>query len=256
MTGFKVVIPARYGSSRLPGKPLLLLGGKAMILHVAERAREAGAEQVVVATDDRRIADLVSEAGFNARMTATDHASGTDRIEEVSAEEGWEDDDIVVNLQGDEPLMPTSLVRRVAADLDEHPKASIATLATPFGDRVSLFDPHAVKVVLDHEGFAMLFSRAPIPWHRDEFLHDAAELPDAVPFLRHIGLYAYRAGFLKRFVDWQPTALERAESLEQLRALWHGERIHVSVVAEPPGHGVDTPDDLRRVEQLLRDQGA
>lgn len=256
MTAFKVVIPARYGSSRLPGKPLLSLGGKAMILHVAERAEEAGAERVVVATDDRRIANLVSEAGFNACMTGADHASGTDRIAEVSAEEGWSDNDIVVNLQGDEPLMPASLLKQVAADLDEHPEASIATLATPFGDRVSLFDPHAVKVVLNHEGFAMLFSRAPIPWHRDEFLNDTTALPDTVPYLRHIGLYAYRAGFLKRFVGWQSTELERAESLEQLRALWHGELIHVSVVDEPPGHGVDTPDDVRRVEALLGVQGA
>lgn len=254
MSGFNVVIPARHASSRLPGKPLIRLAGKAMILHVVERALEAGADEVVVGTDDRRIADAVQAGGYEVAMTAPNHASGTDRIAEVAAAKGWDSQAVVVNLQGDEPLIPAALVRQVAQDLASHSEASIATVATPFDDRDSLFDPHAVKVVLDQAGYALYFSRAPVPWHRDEFLHDTSELPSGVPFLRHVGLYAYRAGFLRRFVEWEPSVLELAESLEQLRALTRGERIHVSVVSDPPGHGVDTPDDVRRVEQILMGQ--
>lgn len=254
MTAFKVVVPARFASSRLPGKPLVALAGKAMVLHVAERAAEAGAEEVVVATDDPRIADTVTQAGFTACITAPNHPSGTDRIAEVVRKYGWADNTAVVNLQGDEPLMPPDLIRQVAADLVSHERAVVATLATPISDRDVLFDPHAVKVVRDAAGYACYFSRAPIPWHRDEFLRDTTRLPTGVAFLRHIGLYAYRADFVQRFVEWPPAPLEIAESLEQLRALWHGEPIHVSVVAEPPGHGVDTPDDVRRVEQILLGQ--
>jgi 3-deoxy-manno-octulosonate cytidylyltransferase (CMP-KDO synthetase) len=254
VTAFKVVIPARFASSRLPGKPLVPLAGRPMVLHVAERAAEAGAEEVIVATDDPRIAETVTRAGFAVGMTASHHPSGTDRIAEVVRRHGWPDDSVVVNLQGDEPLMPPSLIRQVAADLASHSRAVIATLATPILDRDILFDPHAVKVVRDAAGYACYFSRAPIPWHRDEFLRDTTRLPAGVDFLRHIGLYAYRAGFVQRFVDWPPAPLEAAESLEQLRALWHGEPIHVSIVAEPPGHGVDTPDDVRRVEQILLGQ--
>ena len=251
MTGFKVVIPARYASSRLPGKPLVALAGKPMILHVAERAADSGADEVVVATDDPRVADTVAGAGFDVALTGKDHRSGTDRIAEVAAQLKWAEETVVVNLQGDEPLVPPSLVRHVAADLEVHERAAVATLATPITDRDTLFDPHAVKVVLDAAGYALYFSRAPIPWHRDEFLRDTTRLPAGVDFIRHIGLYAYRAGFLARFVQWSPVQLELAESLEQLRALWFGEPIHVSVVAEAPGHGVDTPDDVRRVEQIL-----
>ena len=254
MTDFKVVIPARYASTRLPGKPLVELAGRAMILHVIDRAKEAGAGEVIVATDDGRVADAVARAGCPVEMTAAYHQSGTDRIAEVVSNQGWPADTLVVNLQGDEPLIPPSLVSQVAEDLATHEAAAIATLATPIDDRDLLFDPHVVKVVLDGAGYARYFSRAPIPWHRDEFLRDTTHLPAGVAFLRHIGLYAYRAGFLQRFVQWSPEPLELAESLEQLRALWHGEAIHVSVVREPPGHGVDTPDDVRRVEQILMGQ--
>lgn len=250
-SGFKVVIPARYGSTRLPGKPLLPLVGKPMIQHVVERARASGAEEVVVATDDRRIQDACAAFGAEALITRAEHRSGSDRIAEVIERRGWPDAAIVVNLQGDEPTMPAALIDQVASDLARRPEVGMATLAHPIADAETLFDPHAVKVVTDAAGFALYFSRAPVPWHRDEFLGKRATLPGSVPFLRHIGLYAYRAGFLRRYVGWAPSPLELAESLEQLRVLWHGERIHVGVAKEVPGPGVDTTQDLARVAALL-----
>ncbi|MGE5154687.1 MAG: 3-deoxy-manno-octulosonate cytidylyltransferase [Bdellovibrio bacteriovorus] len=246
-----MVIPARYGSTRLPGKPLLPLAGKPMIQHVVERARASGAEEVVVATDDRRIQDACAAFGTEALVTRADHVSGSDRIAEVIERRGWSQETIVVNLQGDEPMMPATLVDQVASNLAQRPDIGMATLAHRITDTEALFDPHLVKVVTDAAGFALYFSRAPIPWHRDEFLGPRAALPGAVPFLRHIGLYAYRAGFLRRYVAWAPSPLEMAESLEQLRVLWHGERIHVGVAAETPGPGVDTTQDLARVAALL-----
>lgn len=254
MTAFKVVIPARFASTRLPGKPLLPLAGRPMVVHVCECAAAAGAEEVTVATDDQRIVDAVTKAGYEAVLTAAHHASGTDRIAEVASRRGWSDDVLVVNLQGDEPLMPPELVGRVASDLAAHDDAAIATVATPIHEHRQLFDPNVVKVVLDAQGYAGYFSRAPIPWHRDEFLRGATILPAGIPYLRHLGLYAYRVGFLGRFVTWEPSVTEQAESLEQLRALWHGERIHVIVVTEPPGQGVDTQEDVERVERILRTQ--
>ncbi|MCG8426292.1 MAG: 3-deoxy-manno-octulosonate cytidylyltransferase [Chromatiales bacterium] len=248
---FKVVIPARYASTRLPGKPLLPIAGKPMIQHVVERARTSGAGEIVVATDDQRIAEAVTAFDGDVCMTSAEHRSGTDRIAEVVAARGWSDDEIIVNLQGDEPTMPAALVRQVAEDMDKHPDAVVTTLSTAITDRDTLFDPHVVKVVTDHLGYALYFSRAPIPWHRDEFLHPDRPLPEVGHFQRHIGLYAYRAGFLPRYVEWPPAPLEIAESLEQLRVLWHGQRIHVSEAVEAPGHGVDTGDDLKRVEQQL-----
>ena len=245
---FKVVIPARYGSTRLPGKPLRDIGGKPMIQHVHERAVASGAAQIVIATDDTRIADAGRGFGAEVCMTSDRHRSGTDRIEEVVRQYGWGDDTVVVNLQGDEPGMPPSLLSQVAADMLAHPGAAVTTLATPITDRKTLFDPHVVKVIADREGYAAYFSRAPIPWHRDEFLQNTDHLPDDIPYLRHIGLYAYRASLLHRYVAWPPSPLERAESLEQLRVLWHGERIHVSSAGEIPGHGVDTEADLRKLE--------
>lgn len=256
MIAFKVVIPARYGSTRLPGKPLRLLAGKSMVLHVCDRAMASGAEEICVATDDERIHSEVSAAGYPVMLTAPDHASGTDRIAEVARKKGWLEDTLVVNLQGDEPMMPADLIRRVAEDLAAHEDASIATLATPITARSDVFDPNQVKVVLDEAGYAAYFSRAPIPWHRDSFTDDrAAGLPESVTYLRHIGLYAYRVGFLRRFVQWPPALIERTESLEQLRALWHRERIHVSVTQRPPPHGVDTPQDVERMERLLASMG-
>lgn len=249
--GFKVVIPARYGATRLPGKPLIDICGKPMVRHVWERARESGAGEVVVATDDARILAACEAFGAEAVLTRADHRSGTDRIAEVAAARGWADDVTVVNLQGDEPAMPPALIEQVARGLAGHPQAEMATLAYPIDDGESLFDPHVVKVVLDAEGYALYFSRAPIPWHRDEFVGGRRSLPQSTPFLRHIGLYAYRAGLLPRFVSWPPAPLELAESLEQLRVLWHGERIHVGVAVQPPGPGVDTAADLQRVIALL-----
>lgn len=249
--GFKVVIPARYGSTRLPGKPLLALAGKPMIQHVVERARSSGAGEVIVATDDPRIRDACAAFGTEALMTRADHRSGSDRVAEVIERRGWSDGTIVVNLQGDEPAMPASLIDQVASDLARWPEVGMATLAHPIVEAETLFDPHAVKVVTDAKGFALYFSRAPIPWHRDEFLGGRATLPGTLTFLRHIGLYAYRAGFLRRYVAWEPSPLELAESLEQLRVLWHGESIYVGVALEAPGAGVDTPEDLARAVASL-----
>ena len=249
--GFKVVIPARYASTRLPGKPLLEIAGKPLIRHVYERARGSAADEVVVATDDERIAAACRAFGAEVVVTRAEHHSGTDRIAEVIAVRGWPDDTVVVNLQGDEPCMPTALVDQVARDLAGHRQVGMATLAYPIADTETLFDPHVVKVVTDAEGYALYFSRAPIPWHRDEFLGGRKALPKGVRFLRHIGLYAYRAAFLERFVSWVPALLELAESLEQLRVLWHGEGIHVSLAGEEPGPGVDTAADVQRVLGFL-----
>ncbi|KAA6185789.1 3-deoxy-manno-octulosonate cytidylyltransferase [Thiohalocapsa marina] len=248
---YKVVIPARHGASRLPGKPLLDIGGRPLVAHVWERARASRATEVVVATDDARVAAACREFGAEVAMTSNAHRSGSDRVAEVIRARGWGADDIVVNLQGDEPCMPPGLIDRVAADLAALAGVGVATLAYPITDRDQLFDPHVVKVVTDAQGFALFFSRAPIPWHRDEFLRNQSHLPDKVPFLRHIGLYAYRAGFLQQYVDWPPAPLEVAESLEQLRILWHGERIHVSLADEEPGPGVDTPADVAVVLRRL-----
>ena len=248
---FKVVIPARYGSSRLPGKPLVDIGGRPLIAHVWEQARASTAAEVIVATDDERIAEVCGGLGADVAITSRAHQSGSDRIAEVIQQRGWGADSIVVNLQGDEPCMPPALIDQVAADLARQEEARVATLACPITDAALLFDPHVVKVVTDARGFALYFSRAPIPWHRDEFLRGRSRLPDGVPFHRHIGLYAYRAGFLARYVAWQPAPLELAESLEQLRILWHGEPIHVSVAREEPGPGVDTADDVQLVLKRL-----
>ncbi len=248
---FKVVIPARYASTRLPGKPLLDINGKPMIEHVYDRARESSAAEVVIATDDERVMECVAGFGGEACLTAVEHQSGTDRIAEVAEKMGWSDDTIVVNLQGDEPAMPPALIHQVAADMDTHERAGVTTLCTRITDRETLFDPHVVKVVMDREGYALYFSRAPIPWHRDEFLHPERPLPKDTDFFRHIGLYAYRVGFLKQYVDWEPADIEKAESLEQLRVLWHGGAIHVSEAVEIPGHGVDTEEDLIRIRMQM-----
>lgn len=250
-TDFKVVVPARYGSSRLPGKPLLEIAGKPIVQYVYERAKQSAAGEVVVATDDTRIADTCAAFGADVALTRSDHQSGTDRIAEVIETRGWPQDTIVVNLQGDEPCMPSALVDQVARDLAGHGSAGMATLAYPIGDTDTLFDPHVVKVVTEADGYALYFSRAPIPWHRDEFLGGRKPLPKAVKFLRHIGLYAYRADFLERFVSWPPAPLELAESLEQLRVLWHGEGIHVTLAVEEPGPGIDTASDVQRVAGFL-----
>lgn len=247
---FRVVIPARYASSRLPGKPLVDIAGKPMVVRVAERAVQSGAEDVIVATDDARVLEAVERAGYRVLMTSPEHASGTDRIAEVATMLGCADDDILVNVQGDEPLIPPSLIRECALSLTLHESASIATLAHPLHDEMEFRNPNVVKVVTDEQGYALYFSRAPIPWPRDAFAAGQS-LPPDMPMLRHIGLYAYRASFLAAFGSLAPAPLERLEMLEQLRALWHGYRIAVAITPEAPGAGVDTPEDLARVRTIL-----
>jgi len=249
--GFAVIIPARYASTRLPGKPLLPLAGRPMIQHVYERARDSGADHVIIATDDQRIRDVALTFAADVIMTSERHPSGTDRLAEVIEQRGFGDDDIIVNLQGDEPMMPAALIRQVADNLQCHEQASVSTLCEPITTAADLFDPHVVKVVIDVNGMALMFSRAAVPWDRDAFSVTIEELPERSIHYRHIGLYAYRAGFVRRYVKWPPCALEQMESLEQLRVLWNGYDIHVAVATEAPGHGVDTESDLRRVEQLL-----
>lgn len=252
---FKVVIPARYASSRLPGKPLLEILGRPMLLHVIDRARESQAEDIVVATDDERILKLAESAGVAALMTSATHNSGSERLAEVVERLGWAEQSILVNLQGDEPAMPACLIDQVAADMAAFPDAVMTTLASPLLDVDELFNPNVVKLVTDAKGYASYFSRAPIPWRRDAFADGRPSgLPANTPFLRHIGLYAYRAGFLRRYLAWPPSPLEEAESLEQLRVLWHGERIHVSQCQVRPGPGVDIQEDLRAAEQALQQQ--
>lgn len=248
---FKVVIPARYGSTRLPAKPLLDIAGKPMIVHVCERAFEARADEIIIATDDARIVDAVSKLGFQAVMTRANHESGTERIAEVAEKFGWPDETIVVNLQGDEPLLPANYIRQVAHALASQSQAGIATLAANIHDSTEMFNPNAVKVALDKNGYALYFSRASIPWNRAEF-----SIPPASNFqtqgLRHIGLYAYRVDFLKKYCDWESSPLEKIEALEQLRILWHGEKIFVQTVEKTPPAGVDTFEDLQRVRKVLQ----
>jgi 3-deoxy-manno-octulosonate cytidylyltransferase (CMP-KDO synthetase) len=251
---FVVAIPARFAASRLPGKPLRLLGGTPLVLRVAERALQAGAREVWVATDDTRIADaLQGLPTVRVAMTASSHASGTDRLAECATQAGWSDDTLVVNLQGDEPFAPAEGIRTVAEAL-VHSGAEMATLATPVEDAASLFDPNVVKVVRSENLDALYFSRAPIPWHRDAFAQSRDTL-SRPHWLRHIGIYAYRAGFLRRFAALPPGGLEQLESLEQLRALEAGHRISVALTpaAFPPG--IDTPEDLERAEAWLAAQG-
>jgi len=246
---FFVVIPARYASSRLHGKPLADIAGKPMVVRVAERARASGAQAVWVATDHQDVFDAVKLHGHRAMMTRTDHATGTDRIAEVAQQLGFADSDIVVNVQGDEPLIAPELVREVALSLDQHREASIATACHPIADAESLLNPNVVKVVLDHSGHALYFSRAPIPFPRDGLALNQGALPAGLPSYRHIGIYAYRARFLHLYNGLAPAAIERFEALEQLRALWHGHRIAVAVTAYAPEAGVDTADDLERVRR-------
>jgi 3-deoxy-manno-octulosonate cytidylyltransferase (CMP-KDO synthetase) len=251
VTAFKVVIPARFGATRLPGKPLRLLAGKPLVQHVFERAMESGAEEVVVATDDERI--RLAAEGFGARvcMTSSHHRSGTERLSEVAGRLDYPADAIVVNLQGDEPLLPPALIGQVAHDLASRSEASIATLCAPLTQAAQLFDPNVVKLVMDQAGFALYFSRAPIPWDRERFASKPEQAAIASDYYRHIGLYAYRSGFLREYVARPPCRAEQLEALEQLRALWYGYRIHAALALEEPAAGVDTEADLARVEKLL-----
>jgi 3-deoxy-manno-octulosonate cytidylyltransferase (CMP-KDO synthetase) len=248
---FSVLIPARYASSRLPGKPLADLAGKPMVVRVAQRARDSGARRVVVATDDSRIVDAARAHGVEVIMTGSHHATGTDRLAEAARLLALDAEEIVVNVQGDEPLLDASLMRRVAALLSQHPQAGMATACHPIADIAEAFNPNVVKVVLDSRNYALYFSRATIPWARSAFAGEPRAIPDGLPIYRHYGLYAYRVRFLQAFPTLPIAPIETFEALEQLRALWHGERIVVEIAPGAPAPGVDTEADLARVRRLL-----
>ena len=253
MTGFTVVIPARYASSRLPGKALADLEGRPMVVRVAERAAESGATAVYVATDDARIEAAVRAHGIEPILTRVDHATGTDRIAEAAQKLALGDDAIVVNVQGDEPLIEPRLIADVAAALARAKEAAVSTACHPIFRADEIFSPNVVKVVLDAHGYALYFSRAPIPYARDEWSGAArpADAPAGLPCHRHIGIYGYRAGFLGRYSQLAPSPLERHEALEQLRVLWHGYRIAVTISQTGSPPGVDTPEDLEKVRKLI-----
>ena len=250
--GFTVVIPARMASSRLPDKPLADIGGLPMVVRVAQRALQSQASQVVVAADDERIVAACKAHSVQALLTRQDHLSGSDRLAEACQLLGLPDDAVVVNVQGDEPLIPPALINEVARVLRERPDASMSTAAHAIGSLEEFTNPNVVKVVMDARQMALYFSRAPVPWWRDGQSDSGFKtLPNPAP-LRHIGIYGYRAGFLALFPTLTPAPIETTESLEQLRALWHGHRIAVHVTSEAPGPGVDTPEDLARVRSLIR----
>jgi 3-deoxy-manno-octulosonate cytidylyltransferase (CMP-KDO synthetase) len=251
MVDFHVVIPARHASTRLPGKPLLHIAGKPMVVRVAEQASKSGAQQIWIATDHHAIANVVHEHGFKACITRDNHVSGTDRIAEVVERQGWPDECIVVNVQGDEPMMPPALIRAVAQHLHDHPECAIATACHAIDDEAAMKNPNIVKTVLDINGNALYFSRAPIPYPRDAFAAGEG-LPAQLPVLRHIGIYAYRASFLRAYGQLSPALIEQYESLEQLRALYHGYKIGVVIADEAPPGGVDTEQDLQATRDIFK----
>ena len=249
---FTVIIPARFASSRLPGKPLADIAGKPMIQHVFEKAQQSGASRVIIATDNEQVEKAAKAFGAEVCMTSEAHNSGTERLAEVVSKLGIADDEIIVNIQGDEPLIPPVIVSQVAENLAKF-NVNMATLAVKIHEAEELFNPNAVKVVTDKDGYVLYFSRSVIPYDRDQFmqLEDTSKAQLADAYLRHIGIYAYRAGFIKQYVQWAPTQLENLEKLEQLRVLWYGERIHVELAKEVPAVGVDTAEDLEKVRLIL-----
>lgn len=249
-TPFRIIIPARYESSRLPGKPLLDLGGKPMIQHVYERSIASNAVSVAIATDDERIANAAKKFGAEVCMTSAEHVSGTDRITEAVTKLQYNQDDIIVNVQGDEPLIPADAIVQVAQNLAEYKEATVATLCEPITSTKEFLDPNVVKVIMDKDGYAIYFSRAPIAWDRDTFpLTVEQEL--ITKHFRHRGIYSYRVGFLQKFVTWGACELETTEALEQLRVLWHGEKIHVGISKEKIHQDVNTLEDVEIVRGLL-----
>ncbi|MBM3356851.1 MAG: 3-deoxy-manno-octulosonate cytidylyltransferase [Betaproteobacteria bacterium] len=249
---FVVIIPARYASSRFPGKPLADIAGKPMVVRVAEQAQASGAAEVLIATDHAEIAHAAARHGLEAVITRTAHASGTDRVAEVARKRRYPAARIIVNVQGDEPLIAPALIRAVAAGLARHRGAHMATACHPIRDAAEIANPNVVKVALDDDGYALYFSRAPIPYARDAYARGIRAVPAGLPVYRHLGIYAYRAAFLKRFTALPAAAIERFEALEQLRALAHGYRVHVAVTRRAPHPGVDTPADLERVRSRFR----
>ncbi|MDA3806831.1 MAG: 3-deoxy-manno-octulosonate cytidylyltransferase [Thiomicrorhabdus sp.] len=248
---FTVIIPARFESSRLLGKPLKDIHGKPMIQWTWSQAKKSGAERIIIATESLEVKAVCEGFGAEVCLTAEHHQSGTERIAEVIELSGLQDDEIIVNVQGDEPMLPPDLIHQVAQGLEAHPHIPMATLCEPINDVETVFDPHAVKVSRDVNHCAINFSRAPLPWSRDTFLKNSQTLPENWAYKRHIGLYAYRAGFVKQYVAWPACDLEHVEKLEQLRVLWHGEKILVLDALCDAGVGVDTSEDLARVRQLL-----
>lgn len=250
--GFCIIIPARYDSSRLPGKPLRDLAGKPLLQHVYECAIQSNADKVVIATDDQRIKDAAQAFDADVCMTGAQHRSGTERIAEVISSMGIADDTVVVNLQGDEPMMPSACLDQVASLLSDSPDCVMATLCEPINSVEEIFDPNVVKVVRDNNGHALYFSRAPIPWHRDSFARSREQMPDSKDtYFRHIGLYAYTAGYVQEYLTTEISPLEKIESLEQLRVLWHGNRIALGIAVAAPGPGVDTEQDLALVTEMM-----
>lgn len=245
---FRVIIPARYASERLPGKALLEIGGKPMIQHVYERACESGAESVVIATDDDKIYQAAKKFDAQVYMTSAEHRSGTERLSEVVVALGYENDDIVVNVQGDEPLIPPSVIQQVAEDLAAHDNVKMATLCEPIKNTDDLLNSDVVKVIMNQRNYALYFSRAPIPWMRDNFPPKEGKTLGDQEHFRHIGIYGYRVGFIQQYIEWEPCPLEKMESLEQLRVLWNGAKIHVGLAKAHVPAGVDTKEDLARVK--------
>jgi 3-deoxy-manno-octulosonate cytidylyltransferase (CMP-KDO synthetase) len=252
---FSVIIPARYGSSRLPAKPLADIHGKPMIVRVMEQAQKSLASRVIIATDHQQVFDVVKTHGGEVILTSDKHNSGTERLAEVINAYQFSDDEIIVNVQGDEPLIPPMIINQVAENLVQY-KTGMATLAVPINSVDEAFNTGTVKVVTDKEGYALYFSRATIPWERDRFAKstDLLKLPSIGDFyLRHIGIYAYRAGFIRQYINWAPSLLEQIEMLEQLRVLWYGQKIHVAVAKQPPAIGIDTLEDLEKVRALFKE---
>lgn len=249
MTAFRVVIPARYASTRLPGKPLMEIAGKPMLQHVYESALKSGAKSVVIATDDERIAQAAQVFQAEVCMTSAEHVSGTDRIAEAVVKLGYNPDDIIVNVQGDEPLMPAYVIAMTAENLAAHQEAAAATVCEPVASAAELFDPNVVKVVFDNQGYALYFSRAPIAWELKNFPPVAEQ--SIIDHYRHRGIYAYRVNFLLQFIKWPPSLLEKMESLEQLRILCHGKKIHVGMLTEKIPTDINTPEDLVRIQRYF-----
>lgn len=250
---FTIIIPARYESSRLPGKPLKDIHGKPMIQWTWSQAKKAGANRIIIATESKAVKEACLAFGAEVLLTSEHHQSGTERIAEVIELANIADDEIIVNVQGDEPMLPAELMHQVAEGLETHQHIPMATLCEPIDSVETVFDPHAVKVSRDIEQNAINFSRAPLPWSRDTFLTSEKTMPDNWAYKRHIGLYAYRAGFVKQYIAWPECDLEHVEKLEQLRVLWHGEKILVLDALSDAGVGVDTEEDLLRVRELLAD---